>query len=400
MKFNYQARTKTGEIQSGVVEASTKEAALTLLQKYGLYVTSLEAAKEPWFLKKMRIFERITRKDLVLFSRQLAIMFQSNVPPVDTLQTLASQTKNPAFKEKIGKLAEEVEGGTPLSQALALYPALFSPFYISMTKSGEAVGRLPETLNHLADHLEREYHFRSRVIGAMIYPSLVLFVFLVVFVAMIFFIMPQLIEVLEATGQELPLITEIAIAITTFLRNWIFLIILVLFFSIIFIFWYYKTKKGRKFFDRFFLKLPFLGEFLKKIYLSRFAENLSTLISGGLPIAQALEITGEVIGNDLYQKIVFETRDRVRKGEAISSVLKRYPETISPLFIQLTVVGERTGKIGSSLMNIVDFYQKEIDRSLDSLLSLLEPLVIIFLGLLVGGLVGSILIPLYRIGLM
>jgi len=143
-----------------------------------------------------------------------------------------------------------------------------------------------------------------------------------------------------------------------------------------------------------------LGELLKKIYLSRLAENLSTLISGGLPIVQALEITGEVIGNNVYKKIIFETRDRVRKGEAISMVLKRYPETISPLFIQLTIVGEKTGKIESTLMNIVDFFQKEIERSLDRFLSLLEPMIIIFLGLLVGGLVGSILLPLYRIGLM
>lgn len=398
MRFNYQARTKTGEIRSGIVEASTKEAALTILQRYGLYVTSLEVAKEIWFLKKVRIFGRITRKDLVLFSRQLSIMFQSNVPPIDALQTLASQTKNPVFKEKIAKLSEEVEGGSSLSQALALYPKLFSSFYISMVKSGEAVGRLSETLSHLADHLEKEYHFRSRVIGAMIYPSLVLFVFLLVLAAMIFFIMPQLIEVLEATGAELPSITKITITLTTFLRKFGGIIILALLLLIIFLFRYYKTKKGKEFFDQLFLKLPLLGEFFKKIYLSRFAENLSTLITGGLPIAQALEITGEVIGNNVYQKIVFEIRDRVRRGEAISFVLQKYPETIPPLFIQLVVVGEKTGKIGSTLMNIVDFYRKEIDRYLDRLLSLLEPLVIIFLGLLVGGLVGSILLPLYQIG--
>ncbi len=400
MKFIYQARTKTGEIRSGVVEASTKEVALTLLQKYGLYVTSLELEKEIGFLKKVKIFERISRKDLVLFSRQLAIMFNSNVPPIDALQTLARQTKNPAFKEKIIKLAEEIEGGVSLSQSLALYPNLFSSFYVSMVKSGEAIGKLPETLNYLADHLEREYHFRSKLIGTMIYPSLVLIVFLVVLAAMIFFIMPQLIEVLEEIGGELPLITKITIAITNFLRKFGGIIVLIFLLLIIFLFRYYKTKKGKEFFDRFFLKLPLIGEFLKKIYLSRFAENLSTLISGGLPIAEALEITGQVIGSDVYQKIVFETRDRVRRGETINSVLQRYPKAIPPFFIQLTIVGEKTGKIESTLMNVVDFYRKEIDRNLNGLISLLEPLVIIFLGLLVGGLVGSILLPLYQIGTM
>lgn len=399
MRFNYRARTKTGEIRSGIVEASTKEAALTILQRYGLYVTSLELVKEIWFLKRVRIFGRITKKDLVLFSRQLSILFQSNVPPIDAFQVLANQTKNPVFKEKITRISEEIESGTSLSQALALYPGLFSSFYVNMVKSGEAVGRLPEVLSQLADHLEKEYYFRSKLIGAMIYPSLVLFVFLLVLAAMIFFIMPQLIEVLEETGGELPLITKITITVTAFLRKFGWIIILAFLLLIIFLSRYYKTKEGKEFFDRVFLKLPLVGEFLKKIYLSRFAENLSTLISGGLSIVQALEITGEVIGNDVYQKIIFETRDRVKRGETISFVLQRYPETIPPLFIQLVVIGEKTGRIGNTLMNIVDFYRKEIDRDLERLLNFLEPLVIIFLGLLVGGLVGSILLPLYQIGI-
>jgi len=398
MKFNYQARTKKGEIQSGTIEASSREAAISLLQKYGLYVTVLEEAEvAPIYARRIKIFERISRKDLVLFSRQLSIMFGSEVPLVEALEVLANQIKNPNFKEKILKLSDEVEGGTSLSGALSHCPEIFSPFYISMVKSGEASGKLSESLSYLADHLEREYHLYSKMKGAMIYPCLIVFVVLIVLTLMIFFVMPPLTEVLKETGQELPVITKAVMGFTDFLRSQGWILILGFIVLIIFIFRYYKTKEGKKFFDKFFLRLPLLGPFLKMVYLSRFAENLSTLISGGLPITRSLEITAEIVGNTVYKEIIFQTRDEVRRGEPISSVLGRFPEAFPPVFTQMTLVGEKTGTLDKTLMNIVTFYQKEVDRAIDNLLSILEPALIIFLGLIVGGLMASVLLPLYRV---
>lgn len=399
MKFNYQARTQEGQIQTGVVEASSREAALTLLQKYGLYVTLLETAKVPFYAKRIEISQRISRKDVVVFSRQLAIMFKSNVPVVEALQTLSNQTKNQNFKEKIIKISEKVEGGTSLSVSLSSYPKIFSPFYTNMVKSGEVSGKLSEVLGYLADHLEREYNFYSKAITAMIYPVFVFFVFLVILTLMVVFVVPQLSQVLEATGKEIPQITKIAMGLSSFLKRWWWVFILFFLGLGIFVFKFSRTKEGKKIVDKLSLKLPLLGEFFKKIYLSRLAENLSTLISSGLPIVRALEITGEIIGNDVYKTIILKIQDGVKRGEPMSSILSRYQEFFPPLFIQMTVVGERTGQLGAALMNIVNFYQSDVERTLDSFVSLLEPILIIGLGVIVAGLVMAFLLPIYRFGM-
>ena len=398
MKFVYQARTEEGRSRSGTVEAATPEAAVALLQRYGLYVTSLKKEKVP-FWKKFLVFQEIKRKELVLFFRQLAVMFQSGVPPVEAFHTLANQIKKPSFKEKISQIAEEIESGTPFSQALTLYPNIFSTFVVNMIKSGEKVGRLPETLNYLADYLEREYHFRSRIIGALTYPALVVIVFILILIGMIFFVMPQLIDILQSVAEELPPITKVTIAVTEFLRSYGIIILGGIVLIAIFLYSYYKTEKGKKFFDRLFLKVPVLKTLLKKIYLARLGENLSTLIAGGLPIIEALEITADVIGNSVYREVILKTKDEVKKGEPLSYVFQQHPEVISPFFTQLTIVGEKTGKLDSILKNIVEFYQKEVERDTEAFLSILEPLIIIMLGVLVGGLVASILLPMYQISM-
>lgn len=397
MKFNYQARNKDGQIQTGIVEAVSKKAALNLLQKYGLYITFLEKVAPPFYSKKIKIFERISRKDIVIFSRELSIMFKSNISLVESLQTLSSQVKNPDFRDKILKISEDVEGGVTFSKSLARYPKLFNPFYVSMIKSGEVAGKLSEVLDYLADHLEREYYLSGRIMGAMIYPSLVLFIVIVVLLAMIFFVIPQFSKILEETGQELPLITKVIIKLSDFIRKWLFVLIGIFIAIVFLIRKYINSEEGKRNFDKIFLRLPLIGPFLQKVYLSRFAENLSTLISGGLPIAQSLEISGEIIGNTAYKDIIIKARDEVRKGEKISSVLQRYPELFPPLFSQMVLIGEKTGSLDKTLLNVITFYQKEVERTIDNLVSILEPLLIVFLGGIVAVIMVSVLMPLYQI---
>ncbi len=399
MKFNYQARTKKGEIQTGVIEASNREAAFNVLKAHGLYVTALEeTAVAPFYAKKLKIFERVSKKDVVLFSRQLSIMFKSNVPLIETFRTIARQTKKSTFQEIILNITRDVEGGMSLSKALASHPKLFSGFYVSMVKSGEASGKLTEVFAYLADYLEREHAFRGKIKGAMIYPFFILFVFIAVVVIIMVYVIPSLTVVLKETGQELPLVTRVVIATSNFLRTQGIITALVLL-GLTFAFYrFVKSKTGKKFFDKYLLRIPIFSTFLKKLYLTRFALNLSTLISGGLPIAQALDITGEVVGNDFYRKIILKTRDEVKRGETISSVLGRYPDFISPLFYQMIMVGEKTGTLDSSLLNVVDFYQRDVDRSLDNFVKLLEPIFILLLGGVVAGLMGAVLMPLYSIG--
>jgi len=396
MRFNYQARTKKGDVYVGAVEASSEESAVAILGERGLYVTFLEEAAAPVFARRIEFFGRITKKDIVLFSRQLAIMFRSRVSLIESLRVLSLQTKNADFKEKIFKISEEVEGGTAFSQALARYPKIFSSFYVAMVKSGEASGKLSEVLNYLADHLEREYHLTAKAKGALIYPCLVVIVALLVLTLLIFFVLPNLIEVLEASGQSFPTSTKIVIALADFFRSWWWLIVLLIIVLISFFLKYRSTAGGRNFFDRMSLKMPILGLFLQMIYLARFAENLSTLISSGLPIAQALEIVGDIIGNVSYKEVILKTREEVKKGEMISSTLSRVPELFPPVFIQMVLVGEKTGTLDTTLMHIVDFYQKEVDRTIDNILAILEPALIIFLGFIVAGLMLSILMPLYQ----
>lgn len=400
MKFNYQARTKEGEIHVGQIEASSKEAAVDFLQKRELYITFLEAEEieegKSLLFKKIKLFERTSRKDIVLFSRQLSIMFSSKVPLIEALKVFSTQTSNPDFREKILKLSQEVEGGTSFSRALALYPKIFSSFYVAMVKSGEVSGKLSEVLDYLAEHLEREYHLTAKAKGALVYPSLVILAIIGVLLVMIFFVIPQLTGVLEGLGRELPLMTRIIIGSADWVKRWGFLVAIVIAVIIVFSVKYNRTQKGKYFFDNLWLKIPVIGRVLKMIYTARFAENLATLISGGLPITRALAVTGDIIENTAYKEAIFKTQDAVKKGETISSVLFNYLNLFPPVFVQMVLVGERTGTLGTTLMNIVSFYQKEVDRTVDAALSLLEPALIIFLGIVVGGIVIAILMPLYE----
>ena len=395
MKYNYQSRSKTGEVQSGIVEASNKEAAFEVLKKNGLFVTALEEASVPFYAKKLKILEKVTQKDVVSFSRQLSIMLRSKVALTETLRTLATQTRNNKFKEVLSKVCKDVEGGASLSKAFNAFPNVFSVFFVSMVKSGEHSGKLSDVFIYLAEYLEKRYHFRNEIIGAMVYPIFVLLVFGTVVAVLMIYVIPQLTQVLTATDQDIPLVTKMVIAFSDFLVHNGIIVFLFLVFSIVFFWRYTKSKKGKRFFSKFLLKLPLLGPFLIKFYLSRFALNLSTLISGGLQISESLEITGNIVGNEEYKKLIAETRNEVEKGSTISTVLDKYPKLVSPFFYQMVAVGEKTGTLDSSLKNVVSFYDEDIDRDLNNFIKLLEPAFIVLLGVVVGGLVASVLLPIY-----
>lgn len=401
MRFNYQARTKAGELKIGNIEASSYGSALDILQKYGYFVTFLEEAKKEGLLQReVRLFKRITRKDIVFFTRQLSILLLSQVPPVEALHTLAAQTTNSDFKDKILKIASDVEGGKSFSRALANYPKLFSSFYINMVKSGEASGNLPQSLDTLATHIEREYDLLGKLKGAAVYPSFVLFVMVVLLTLMLFFVFPELEKVFSETGKKLPLITVLMLNLARFLRQWGLLLLIIFLAGIGFLVHYIRTSEGKEVFDSVLLKIPFFKKFFKKIYLARFAENLATLIAGGLPIAQAMEISASVVGNTLYKKIILKARDGVRRGESISSIFRKDPEIIPPLVTQMIFVGERTGQLDKTLGKLSSFYKKEVDSAIEKFISLLEPILIVFLGLIVATVILTILLPIYQIGFM
>lgn len=385
-------------MQEGTIEASSKENALNLLRRKAVYVTYLqESGKGPFWTRQLEFFQHIKLKDVVMFTRQLAIMFTSSVSLVESLRAIGRQTSNKQFAEIIVKLAESVEGGSQLSGALEEYPDVFSPFYVNMIKSGEASGELSEILERLADHLEREYNLTSKVKGAMIYPAFVVVMAVIVLALMTFFVMPNISRVIQETGQELPLITRIILGASDAFRSWAWVPALFLIGAGIALFQYRKTSKGKAMFDRWLLSVPLVSSFLRMVYLSRFAESLSTLVAAGVPIAESLRISSEVVGNEQYKEIIMAARDGVQRGDRMSSVLSLHPKDIPAIFAQMLEAGEQSGSVDKTLSNVSRFYEQEIQRGVDTFLSLLEPVLIVGLGVFVGIVMAAVLIPLYQI---
>ncbi len=396
MKLKYQARTKDGLVQIGVIEAPSKNRAVALLQEKGLYVTYLEEeSQKPFYAREINIFSRIKKREIVLFTRQLSLMLKSGVGLVESLRAVALQTENDKFRRVVLDVAEDVEGGTYFSEALAKFPRVFSNLFVNMVKSGEASGKLSESLTYLAEHLEREYALTGKIKSSLTYPTFVIFLLLCITLLMIFFIFPTFIESLQSLNVELPWFTKAVISVASFLRKWWWLILILILSSVGILVYYFKTKEGKDVLAKILLRMPIFGNLIKKIYLSRLTENLASLIKAGLPITQALEIAGGVIGNKKYEDIIFDAKEAVRKGESISSVFERYPQSIPNMVVQLVRVGEKTGRLDEALTKVANFYQGEIDRTVSSLTRLIEPILLLFAGGLVVILMLSVFIPIY-----
>lgn len=397
MKFNYKARTPTGELQSGIVEASSQEAAVTTLQSYDLVVVGIEPVATGVSLKReIKFFSRVKKEEIVIFSRQLSVLFDAQVPLLESLKTLAAQTESKTFKKVITDIAEEVDAGTSFSQALERYPKLFSNFYISVVKAGEASGRLQEVLNYLADHEEKNYDLNKKVRGAMIYPAFIVFSLVAVAFVMMIFVVPQLTEIFEETGAELPFLTRVIINVSTFMESFWWLVLIGGIGLGIFGWLYWRTPQGRALWDLFLIKIPVFKNIFQKIYLTRFSENLSTLVKGGIPIIQALTITGSVVGNTVYKEVIEEAREAVRRGGGISTVLQTN-KNIPKLVSQMVRVGEETGSLEIILAKVASFYQKDVDNMVNNLTALIQPVLILILGTAAGLLVAAILLPIYNL---
>ena len=397
MKFEYRAADEQGRHQEGFIQASSDQAALQVLDRHGLYITRLKESKEePLYARRITLFDRVSESDVMLFSRQLAIMFKSRVSLVDSLTTIGSQLKSKSFKSRIFQISQGVEAGTAFSDALAKHPDVFSSFYINMTKRGEALGKLSDVLQYLADHLEREHQLKSKIKGALTYPIFVIVVAFVVITLLAILVLPNLTRILQESGADLPLITRGVIVFSNFYRQWWWLIALFVVAAVVGIFRLSKTTEGRKIVHRVMLKIPVIGNFLRMMYVSRFGENLSTLITGGVPIVEAMGITGRIVGNETYERIIQQAKDSVSQGSKVADVFERYPKEFPPTFTQMIKVGEKSGALDETLAEIVTFYRGEMNRSVDAFIALIEPLLIVLLGVLVGGVMASLMLPLYQ----
>ncbi|MCK9578482.1 type II secretion system F family protein [bacterium] len=397
MKFNFKAKDQSGRVETGMIEANSREEAIDILSKKDIYLLALEEKSSGANFSFSLGFNKVPTKEVVIFSRELAIMIESNVSPSDALDALAGQTRNKIFRSKILKISSDIRSGVLMSKAFAKYPELFSIFYVNMIRSGEISGGLPRILERVADHLESDYAIRQKTLTAMMYPAIILTIFVLIFIVIMIFVIPNLVTVLQGTGQELPVATKIIISISNFFTNFWYLVLIAFAGLAAFVYYYPRTKEGKDFVDKMLLKIPIFGNFFKDIYVSRFAENLSTLIAAGVQINEALEIVATVVGNNSYKKIITKIKDKVIKGESFSYALTQYPEEISPLFIQMAAVGEKTGKLDSALTNVVKFYNRETENFVNSISSLIEPIMLVGLALMVGFLVAAVLLPIYQI---
>ena len=397
MKFSYKARTKAGELQVGNVEAASRDAGAAILLSHELFVLSIEPVKEDSMLSRIsNFFERVKTIDLMIFTRQFATLLASQVPVGDSLRSLHAQTTRPILKEIITEVASDIDSGFSLSQAFGRHPGVFSEFYINMVKSAEVTGRLAEILDFLADYLEKQSILIGKMRNALIYPIFVIGLFIVVVFVMMTMVLPQMMPIFTEAKVKLPLITQIIVSMSTFLQSYWWAMIVVAVITTVLFIDYMQTSEGKAIVDEVSLRLPVFGNLFQYLYLARFAESTKVLIQGGLTIPQAVEISSHTIGNYVYRDILHEAAQNIRKGQLLSQALKNAPY-FPPLVGQLIAVGESTGRLETLLSKISDYYGRQVDDKVSNLVELIQPMLLVVIGVMVAGLFAAILLPLYSL---
>lgn len=398
MKFTYRAKDKQGNVRAGKIEARSLDAAASVLQGYDLIVLDISPEKKITFFDE--IFgrkTRISRKDLAIFMRQFSTLLESQVPLGEALRTLYMQAATPAIKDLVFELVSDLDAGMPLSKAVERKSDVFGEFYMQMIKSGEISGRLEEVLSYLADYAEHEYDLINKTKSAATYPAFLFGTFLLVSVVITVSLAPQMVSIFEEFGAVPPLGTKILIAIGAFFRTWGILAAILAVGLIWLLINYFQSAEGRRVGGVYLLKIPILGDIYKKIFISRFCETAGTLIHGGIPVVTSFEVAGEATGNYVYQKIGYQVADAVKKGESISSILKKEYEYLPPLVSQMVAVGESTGRLDSVLGKVAAYFQKEVDRAFGTMIDLLQPILVVVIGILVAFLVSAVLLPIYQL---
>ena len=400
MIFSYKAITQDGQEKKGTIEVATQDMAIVALQRRGLVVASIEEVKEGQggsiFNYNLAFLESVSSKDVVMLSRQVATLFDANVSVLKAFRMLAAESEKSIIRNNLTLLSDDIQGGLSISESMLKRPVLFSPFYVNMVRAGEESGKLSDTFMSLADQMERSYELTSKARGAMIYPAFVIGTFVVVMILMLTMVIPKLAGILEESGQAVPVYTQIVLFMSKFLVDYgiFFLFLLV---GIVVYLWKFKFKdEGGFYLDRMKLSIPFVKDLFEKLYLSRISDNMDTMLSSGISMVRSLEISASVVDNKVYEQILIKTAEDVRGGVPLSDALYKYEE-MPNMMIQMIRVGEETGKLAPILKTVARFYRREVNTAVDTLVSLIEPIMIVALGLGVGILVAAILLPIYSL---
>jgi type IV pilus assembly protein PilC len=398
MKFKYQAKTKEGEMQVGFVDAASRDAVGTILASHDLFVLSIEEAETiRWYDRVGAFFNRVRRKDIIVFMRQFSTLLEVQIPLNQALKILVEQTTNVTLKEAVLEMAEDIDSGLSLSQAMERQSSSFPEFFIEMTRAAEVTGNLNQVTSFLADYAEKEGELSSKASSALIYPAIVLGLFVVVAIIMVAFVFPQLGAVFAQNGVALPWYTQILLDSGNFIQRWWPAIIIAAIMLTLVTIDYFGTDEGKAIIDDAKLRLPVMRNVYLPVIMARFGDAAALLLHGGIPIAQAIEIMGHMVGNISYREVFHDIAEDVRQGELFSASIAKYPGYFPQLVGQMSAVGESTGKMEEMFARIGSIYTREADTVTNNLVELIQPILMIGMGALVGLLFASILIPIYRL---
>jgi len=396
--YVWKGRTTAGEIQTGELTLESQEEALAALRKRRIIISSVREKKAEMKFSMPKLGGGVTTRDLAIFTRQFATMINAGLPLVQCLDILSKQTEKENFRTTIAQVMRDVEAGTTLAEALGKkeHSKVFDELFVNMVEAGEAGGILDNILQRLATYIEKAEALKRKIKGAMVYPAVVMSVAVLATVFMLIFIIPTFARMFTGFGADLPLPTKIVMGLSTFLRSYWWILLGTVVVGAVAFQRYYITEKGHMQVDKLLLRVPVMGDVIRKGAVARFTRTLSTLISSGVPILNGLEITARTSGNRVIQEAIMSARASIREGETIAAPLRQ--STVFPqMVVQMISVGEETGALDDMLGRIADFYDDEVDTAVDSLTSLIEPVMIVFMGGIVGGMVIAMYLPMFKL---
>jgi len=400
MEFKYEALDQNGKPASGTINAASQDAAIESLQRKGLTLTAIsQGGGEKGFLGELQnisFLDRVSNRDLVLLSRQIATLFEAQVSALRVFRLLAEQADKPLLRNTLTEISDDLQAGSSISKSLGRHPKVFSDFYVNMVRSGEESGKLDQTFLYLADYIDRSYELTSKARNALVYPAFILLTFFAVMTLMLTVVIPRIGEILRDTGQELPFVTTVVLGLSDFITTYGVFLLIALIVGGFFLFRYIQTPAGKEALGHFQLSMPYIGQLYQKLYLSRISDNMHVMLSSGVSAVRGLEITATVVGNSVYEQILREAVESVKSGTTISQAFARYPDEAPAIMVQMLQIGEETGELSSILERLSKFYAREVHSAVDTLVSLIEPVLIIALALGIGFLLASVLLPIYN----
>ena len=398
MQFKFKATTSEGETKRGKIEAIDKETATRLLQDHGLVPLELREMKlESSFAGTLeRMTSSISQKDMLLFYRELSTLVGAKIPIAPALRTIHNQTQNPQLRLVVTEVAADVEDGMSISESFAKHENVFTTLAVSMIRAGELSGNLQGAIDFVAESAEQNYQLKSKVRGALMYPMFVISVAMVIGFLTMTWILPKLTQVIKDLDVEIPWYTALMIKIGDFMQAYWWAVLVLIAGIIASLVYYARSEEGSKEWDRIKLKIPVVGQLFRYVYITRFAENLSVLLKGGIPIVRALIVIGDVVDNIVYKNIILKAAQDVKVGGEINKEFFKHDE-FPPMVSSMIKIGEETGRISEILEDVARFYNAEVDQITRNLSSIIEPILIVVLGLGVGVLVFSVLLPIYNI---